>query len=318
MSTDETMSTDELETNGHAVQAPAYEAATGAVPATGVDADSGAAALPYARQGAEAGATGAATAGLSGAWSAVVEDVRTLGVDLAEVGFEVARQIPRPSIPAISRPELPALPQLPALDQLQDGWTRAQDALAREVKSRLDRLDEPDVHPHAARQESWRSPAALLDDLLAAEPDARAGRDELYRALLLRLVPDEARVLGVLARGRALPLLHVQTRSRTVLAYASPIGELAGLAVPEAAGTYLAHLVTLGLAEEGAEDDALADEYERLATDPRVRSAEDTAREDGRLGSRVTRRTLRISPLGAALWSDCRTEPTSTPAEPAA
>jgi len=270
---------------------------------------------PVAAPAAEPVAVAVDATGLSGAWSTVVEDVRTLTVDLAEVGFEVARQIPRPNIqiPEISRPELPALPQLPALeqlsDQLQDGWTRAENAVAREIKSRLDRVEEPPAHPHAARREGWRSPSALLDDLLTATPDPAAGRDELYRALLLRLVPDEARVLAVLAEGRSLPLVHVQTRSRTVLAYASPIEDLTVLAVPEAAGTYLAHLVTLGLAEEGAEGEALAGRYEQLTADPRVRAAEETAREDGRIGSRVTRRTLRISPLGASLWTACRTAP---------
>lgn len=247
------------------------------------------------------------TAGVADAWTAVAHDVRSLTIELAEVGIGVARQLSRP--PEIPRPSfsVPNIP-IPALPQLQNRWSRAQDAVAREVKTRLDRLEEEPVHPHAARSADWRSPADLLDDLLTTDSATgpESARTELYRALLLRLVPDEARLLAALAGGASYPLVHVQAKTRTVLANASTLGEVAQLAVPDAAGIYVAHLLALGLAEEGPEDESLAAQYDVLIGGSTVRAAEEVARVEGRLGSRVLRRTLRISPLGRSLWTDCR------------
>jgi hypothetical protein len=245
----------------------------------------------------------ATTSGVTTAWSAVVHDVRTLTLELAEAGIGVARQLSRPAI------AMPTLPALPAIPQLQTGWTRVEDALAREVKTRLDRVQDVPGHPHATRAAGWLSPTELLGDLLAAsdENDTAVAREELYRALLLRLVPDEAKVLATLADGRAYPLLHVQTKSRTVLSNVSTLADVAQLTLPAAAETYVAHLLALGLAEEGPEDEQLAGDYELLLGRTRVRAAEDVAREDGRLGTRVARRTLRISRLGAELWLNCHT-----------
>lgn len=244
--------------------------------------------------------------GVTDAWSAVVHDVRTLTLELADAGIGVVRQLSRP---AITRPILPSVPTLPAITQLQTGWTRVEDAFAREVKTRLDRVEDVPGHPHATRDAGWLSPAGLLEDLLTASErnDTSAAREELYRALLLRLVPDEAKLLATLAEGKAYALLHVQTKSRTVLGNVSTVADLAGLTLPEAGETYIAHLLTLGLAEEGPEDEQLAGDYEALLGRARVRAAGEVAREDGRLGTRIARRTLRISRLGAELWLNCRT-----------
>jgi len=243
--------------------------------------------------------------GVTVAWSAVVHDVRNLTLELADAGMDVVRQLSRPAI------TMPALPALPAIPQLQTGWTRVEDALAREVKTRLERVEDVPGHPHATRDSGWLSPTELLDDLLTAS-DANAtstAREELYRALLLRLVPDEAKLLATLAGGEDYALLHVQTKSRTLLANVSTVADVAGLTLPEAGETYIAHLLTLGLAEEGPEREQLSGDYESLLGRPRVRAAEETAREDGRLGTRVARRTLRISRLGAELWLNCHTPP---------
>jgi hypothetical protein len=237
-----------------------------------------------------------AVGGVTDAWTTVLHDVRTLTLELAEAGIVAARR-------AITIPALPAVPRL------QNGWTRVEDALAQELKTRLDRLDPAPGHPHATRDDGWVSPTELLGDLLTAseDDDTATAREELYRALLLRLVPDEARLLATLSDGQAHPMVHVQTKSRTVLAHVSTLAEVAGLTLPEAAETYVSHLLTLGLAEEGPEDEQLAGGYERLLGRTRVRTAEEVAREDGRLGTRVVRRTLRISRLGAELWLNCHT-----------
>jgi hypothetical protein len=245
----------------------------------------------------------ASAGGVTDAWTTVVHDLRTLTLELADAGIGVVRQLSRPAL------TMPTIPAIPAIPQLQSSWTRVEDALAREVRNRLDRVEDAPGHPHAIRDAGWLSPTELLDDLLTAsdENDTSVAREELYRALLLRLVPDEARLLAELADGRAYPLVHVQTKSRTVLANVSTIADAARVTLPDAGETYVAHLLTLGLAEEGPEDEQLSGDYDRLLAQPRVRAAEEVAREDGRLGTRIARRTLRISRLGAELWLNCHT-----------
>jgi hypothetical protein len=233
--------------------------------------------------------------GVTASWAAVFRDVRTLAVDLTTAGSQLARQLP-----------------VPQFDQLGSGLTRLEDAVLREIKNRLDQVDAANAtyHVHAAGGPK-PTPAQLLDELLGASIDAdtAGSRDELYRSLLLRLVPDEARILAELAGGAAFPLVHVQSRAsggRTVLSNASTVGRAAGVQVPDAVSTYVAHLRILGLAEEGPSDDSLSVQYDILLGEPGVRSAEEEARGAGRLGVRMVRRTLRISPLGRELWRACR------------
>ncbi|HWN33339.1 MAG TPA: Abi-alpha family protein [Pseudonocardia sp.] len=233
--------------------------------------------------------------GVTASWAAVFRDVRTLAADLTAAGSQLARQLP-----------------VPQLDQLGTGLTRIEDAVLREIKNRLDQVDAANAtyHVHAAGGPK-PTPAQLLDELLGASIDAdtAGSRDELYRSLLLRLVPDEARILAELAGGAPYPLVHVQSRAnggRTVLSNASTVGRAAGVQVTDAVSTYVAHLRTLGLAEEGPSDDSLSVQYDILLGEPGVRSAEEEARVTGRLGVRVIRRTLRISSLGRELWRACR------------
>jgi hypothetical protein len=235
--------------------------------------------------------------GVTASWAAVFRDVRTLAVDLTAAGSQLARQLP-----------------VPQLDQLGTGLTRIEDAVLREIKARLDQVDAANspYHQHAAGGPK-PTPAQLLDELLGASIDAdtAGSRDELYRSLLLRLVPDEARILAELAGGATYPLVHVQSRAnggRTVLSNASSVGRAAGVQVPDAVSTYVTHLRTLGLAEEGPSDDSLNVQYDILLGEPGVRSAEEEAKSAGRLGARMIRRTLRISPLGRELWRACRPE----------
>ncbi len=280
-------------TNGHRVPVPGAGTVDDGTAADGTAVADDTAGSPATR--------GPAGGTLSTAWSAVVHDVRALTQELADAGIGVARQLSRPAVTIRS---LPSVPTIPAL---QAGLTRVEDALAREVKTRLERVEDVPGHPHATRDSGWLSAGELLGDLLAAsrDTDTATAREELYRSLLLRLVPDEAKLLATLADGRAHPVVHVQTKSRTVLGHVSTLDEVAGLALPEASGPYLAHLITLGLVEEGPEDERLADGYQRLLGRTRVRNAEEVAREDGRLGNRLARRTVRISRLGAELWLNC-------------
>lgn len=264
----------------------------------------------------------ARSGGLTSTWLAVLRDVRTLFADLTEAGAEMGRQL-----------------SVPRVDQLTDGWSHLEDAVLREIKHRLDQVEEPEAYrlsrPRSApgtEPVAEPTPARLLDELLNASVDADSAtsRDELYRALLLRLVPDEARILAVLADDSAHPLVHVQSKAnggRTVLANASTVGRAAEVQLPEATTAYVTHLRALGLVEEGPADDVLAARYDILLGDPEVRGAEVKARDDGRLGARTVRRTVRLSALGRELWAACRPDPVPTvslavvppaPAEPAA
>lgn len=236
--------------------------------------------------------------GLTASWGTVLRDVRTLAADLTNASVELARQVP-----------------VVPVEQLLAGWSRAEDTMLRELKTRLDQLDEPRVRRGAplGQPGAPRSAARMLEDLLTAsiEADSTTSVEELYRALLLHLVPDEARILAALADGTSYPLIHVQSRSngwRTVLANASTVGRAAGVQVPDAVPLYVGRLRALGLAEEGPADDSLAVHYDILLGEPSVRRAEEDAKEAGRLNSRMIRRTLRISPLGRRLWQACRPE----------
>ncbi|WP_156994313.1 Abi-alpha family protein [Pseudonocardia acaciae] len=232
--------------------------------------------------------------GLTASWAAVLRDVRSLAVDLTTAGTEMARQVP-----------------VPPLEQLVSGWGRVEDAMLRELKARLDHLDDPAYRPEPTPGAHPSTPARLLDNLLTASIDADSAqsREALYTSLLLRMVPDEARILAALADGTRYPLVHIKTRGnggRTVLANASTVGRAAGVQVPEVVPTYVGHLRALGLADEGPADESLSVQYDILLGEPAVRHADEQAHDVGRLGTRVVRRTLRISPLGRALWRACR------------
>ena len=241
--------------------------------------------------------------GLTSTWLAVLRDVRTLAADLTVAGAEMGRQL-----------------SVPRIDQLAGGWSHLEDTVLREIRHRLDQVEEPEAYrlsrPRSAPG-AEPTPAQLLDELLdaSADADSETSRDELYRALLLRLVPDEARILAELADGSAHPLVHVQSKAnggRTVLANASTVGRAAGIQLPEATAAYVTHLRALGLVEEGPADDAPAVRYDVLLGEPEVRGAEETARNDGRLGARTVRRTVRLSALGRELWAACRPDPAPT------
>jgi len=243
-----------------------------------------------------------ARAGLVGSWASLARGVRAMAMDVTVAGFQLARQMPTP----------------PPLGPLLSAWSRVEAALPRELKTRLDRLDveesgvgSPPGRSRRIGELTRRSPAQLLDDLLgaSASADGAESRTELYRSLLLRLVPDEARILVTLSDGTAYPLLHVLVRAnggRVVLANASTVGRDAEVRLPEATSTYVSHLRSMGLAEECPADDALDASYDELLADPTVRAAEQEARTVSRLGARLVRRTLRLSALGGELWRACR------------
>ncbi|RJS91955.1 hypothetical protein [Salinisphaera sp. Q1T1-3] len=220
-------------------------------------------------------------------------------------------------------------------DRLRDVWRDAEDwplagsAVRRvhdaesralsELKQRLDALDAGHESAAIADDEAAyippESPSRMLADLLvrgrSVDPDL--ARDDLYRRILGRLVPDEVGMLRVLATRQAAPLCHIGgsrlpaggTISVMHLRNATSLGQAAGVLLREYTPYYMTQLLDLGLATIGAERDDLAADYELLLADTHVRRAMDTIRHEHRLYPRVGRHSVSLSPLGRALWRDC-------------
>lgn len=194
-------------------------------------------------------------------------------------------------------------------------WRRAEDAALRELKKRLEvagATGELDSTPGRPGQLPPTDPRTrLLDELLQACLRADTGRSQqvLHLRILRSLVPDEARILAALSDGTPYPLMHIQTRgpgpTRTLLANACTVGRVAGVHLHSAVPVYVTHMRALGLVEEGPHDGLLSDQYLLLESESYARRAASEA-QDGLLGIRRVRRTLRISKLGGELWAACR------------
>ena len=129
------------------------------------------------------------------------------------------------------------------------------------------------------RQDAGRQLRRLLAE--ADAQDAAAGRAAWLARAVEHLVPDEARILAVLADesddrpGRALVHIHCMTPtgagrgvrcSRTSPGSATP----RGLALPQLVPYYVGRLLALDLAEIGPEDPRLEDDYPALLAEPQV------------------------------------------------
>lgn len=135
---------------------------------------------------------------------------------------------------------------------------------------------------------------------------AKQAREDLYASTLSRLTPDEARVLAALSDGTPFALVHVAERAgvngvgRYLARNVSSVGTAAGLTLADQVPVYLARLLGLDLVTVGDEAPELAEQYDILLTDELVRTAVEQARRP-----KVIRRTLRLSPFGAAFWAAC-------------
>jgi Abortive infection alpha len=145
-----------------------------------------------------------------------------------------------------------------------------------------------------------------MANLLDTSTDETRAREHLYATVLAQLAPDEARILSVLADGTPFPVLDLTARSafgrsgRVLLRGASTVGKAAGVALPGHVPAYVTRLHALGLVEISDEDRSLDTQYDVLGTDETVVEAAGRASRTG-----FTRRTLRITDLGADLWRAC-------------
>lgn len=212
--------------------------------------------------------------------------------------------------------------QVPGVSLTERELQRVERVVLRQLKDRLDAVDDsadlPLAAPVEAAPEDSTAPADILAGLLhdSTVQTGPQARDRLYRWLLQQLLPDQARILAALSDGSAYPLVHVALRGpmggsgERLLDNASTIGRSAGVALPEQVPLYLTHLRSLGLVEEGPEDETLHEVYDIAETDSTVRAAVDRA--DG-AGVRTIRRTLRLSPTGRELWAACQAATTDEP-----
>ncbi len=145
----------------------------------------------------------------------------------------------------------------------------------------------------------------------AESQDAAAGREAWLARAVEHLVPDEARILAVLAAepegapGRALVHIHCMTPTglsgESLLENVVGIGDAAPLALPQLVPFYVGRLLALDLVEIGPADPRLENDYPALLADATVLGALTAARAQG-LTPRVMRHSLRLSPLGRELW----------------
>lgn len=150
--------------------------------------------------------------------------------------------------------------------------------------------------------------ARLLE--LSLEQTPESAREALSLRTVLRLVPDEARILAALADGHSAALMHVGAGSligpttQRWLENLSPVGKEAGVQLPDQTPHYLASLRDLGLVESGDEDKALHLKYQLLEAETRVRHICEQIEKRG-LRPKFFRRTIRISEAGRAFWTAC-------------
>lgn len=149
--------------------------------------------------------------------------------------------------------------------------------------------------------------AELLNQ--SANADAPRAAEYLYSVILRQLVPDEARILAALADGDPRPSVDVVVRNalggnqRALLRNLSSVGRAAGVSAPAYVPVYLTRLHRLGVLDIGDEDPTMAEQYDILLTDHLVREAEAKAKPGRRGGTRIVRRTVRISDLGLDFWA---------------
>lgn len=152
----------------------------------------------------------------------------------------------------------------------------------------------------------------LLDRSVRQSP--QQAREANYKRLLLQLVPDEVRIINVLSDGVPRPVLHVGVGSpgsvdQQLLKYATTVGTDAGIRLPAAATSYVAHLESLGLVDIGPEDESLREQYEILQTYDEVEAAEGSGSADSFMAKlklkspKFEKHTITLSELGRDLWN---------------
>jgi hypothetical protein len=152
-----------------------------------------------------------------------------------------------------------------------------------------------------------------MSELLERSADANGAksRDYLFGTIVSQLVPDEARIIAVLAERPRFAAVDVvakqvgRSSTRMVAANLSNVGDAAGIALPHNAGTYLARLLSFGLIEFGTCIEDLDDQFETLLGEQDVVAAK-VQIENEKLGSiKIVRKSVALTNLGRDFWVAC-------------
>ncbi|WP_033294444.1 Abi-alpha family protein [Amycolatopsis jejuensis] len=220
--------------------------------------------------------------------------------------------------------------KLPGVDTAERSLKQVERGLLSELRRRLDEVDDP---YHAALTAASAMNRAVpgsrtveatvtlipardhIEPLRAAMAELlnhsigfgrERAREYLYAIILRQLTPDEARILSALSDGSPFPAIDVAERTsmggtgRIVLRNASTVGKTAGVSLPDQVPGYVTRLIGLGLVELDEEVPALETQYEILLTDESIREVEKQVKR-----TKIIRRTIHISRLGAQFWQAC-------------
>ena len=215
------------------------------------------------------------------------------------------------------------LKRLPGGSYAQEQLEKIERRVLSELKQRLDKVERSatvsvlafsvETDSSQSKKRGPYAPGELLRELLeiSGEQNREQAQHAYYVAALKSLVPDEARILSVLADSQSYPLLHVMAGSRLggathpVLQNVSNVGKIAGVQLLDLTPTYIRRLRDWELVQTAPESAELKTSYEVLETDDAVRKTMERVKKNGQRDV-IQRRTLKMSDLGRALWAACR------------
>ncbi|WP_183097316.1 Abi-alpha family protein [Nocardioides pelophilus] len=155
-------------------------------------------------------------------------------------------------------------------------WTEQQSMRPAQQPYRRPQERAPRARGSAAGRIARPEEQSLLDRAL--DQSTGGGQSELFHRLIDdQRVPDEARIINALSDVSASPLVTVRDRSATrgpgkvQLDNAALVGPTANLALPAMEpATYVSHLLSLGLVEQGPEHASMKQDYEIVMAETNV------------------------------------------------
>lgn len=203
-----------------------------------------------------------------------------------------------------------AAEELPLAGEAFKRLRETEDWALAELKYRLDGMGEAP----ASETELGSLDAAKLKfaGLLhsARYNSTQQARELLYLQVLEQMVPEQVRMLAVIADSRPTVMCHVDAgppvgpTSRRVLAFATSAGKDAGVTLRDHVPRLIQHMASLGLVEEDSEIKGIKAQYELLETEDTVRAALKRIKDELRQWPRIQRRSLRLTPFGVEFWRD--------------
>ncbi|MES1927068.1 Abi-alpha family protein [Salinisphaera sp. T31B1] len=200
---------------------------------------------------------------------------------------------------------------------------RAENWLLIELNQRLARAggEPPDPLGTTSDHQTDVDPSEILQALLRASrgTDQHAIEFDFYVRVLRQLNPSQARILVLMAGGRAWPMIHVCAGSliggarERVLSFASSVGKEAGVLLRDQVPHFIAHMHSLGLLTVGPERDDLEPEYEILEAETLVRDAQVYITDELGAYAHIERSTIRLSEFGMALCNVALRDDESAP-----